>query len=66
MLLNSEDVNMCLHCIKPLRMKYTVTLRLDMTMLRIVEVQRPIEDYSHSFNFTPQQNKQQKGCVLET
>lgn len=47
-------------------MKDAVTPRLEMTRFRGVEVQRQIENYTHNFNYTLQQNKQQKGCVLET
>lgn len=46
-----------LHCMKPLCMKTAVPKRLEMTGFREVEVQRQIENYAHTFNFTPQQNK---------
>lgn len=42
---------------KPLCMKTAVPQRLEMTGFREVEVQRQIENYAHTFNFTPQQNK---------
>lgn len=38
-------------------MKDAVPPRLEMTRFREVEVQRQIENYAHSFDFTPQQNK---------
>lgn len=55
MLKNTEDVHGSLYCMRPLCLKAAVPPRLDMTGFR--EVQRQIENYAHTFNFTPQQNK---------
>lgn len=38
-------------------MKAAVPPGLEITGFREVEVQRQIENYTHTFNFTPQQNK---------
>lgn len=45
------------HCVKPLRLKAAATPRFKMTGFREGKVQRQVENYAHSSNFTPQQYK---------
>lgn len=58
MLQNTEDVHASFPAPKNLlRMKAAVAPRLKMTGFIRVKVQRQIEIYAHTFNFSPQQNK---------
>lgn len=56
-----QNVHVSLYCIKTTVCDSSCAPppppRLEMTGFREVQVQRQIENYAHTFNFTPQQNK---------